>query len=237
VTLKDTEITTGESVQTALQVENTAEQDGTFQAALAVNSETVDRKSVAVEAGESKTVVFEHRLDEPGEYDIAVADTSLGTLTVTAASDDRTVTARPDDDAGGTGPIEVTDVTAPADWIKRGYETTVRATVVNTANRTANRTLMVTVDGQLVATETVTLGPNERDVVAIEFEAVSGTVTVEGVEAGRISVSTGSGDVRTETDVTKEDAGPGFGFGIAALVVVVAVIASVARLSGEGNGT
>lgn len=218
----------------ALQVENAGEQDGTFQADLTMNSETVDSRSVVVGAGETRTIVYEHRLDEPGEYDIAVADTSLGTLTVTAASDNRTVTAGAGDDADETGPIEVTDATAPADWIKKGYETTVRATVVNTANRTANRTLVVTVDGQPVATETVTLRPKERDVVVIEFEAVDGTVSVAGVDAGRIAVSTRTSDVGTGTDTPAKDAWLGFEHGIAVLVAFVMIFASVAVLSSEG---
>jgi hypothetical protein len=229
-TLDNTLISTGESVQIALQVENTGEQDDTFQANLTVNSESVDSKSVTVEADEERTIVFNYQFDEPGEYEIAVADTSLGPLTVTAASDDGTVTARPGDDADGTrtSPIEVTDATAPADWVKKGYEATVRATVVNTANRTANRILTVTVDDRPVANETVRLQPYEREVVTVEFEAVGGTVAVEGVDAGRISIGERYGAVETDTDEDDtDDGGLGLALGIGALTVIALVLTGV----------
>jgi len=230
--LDSTSITAGESVRVALRVENVGGQDGTFQAALTVDSRTVDSMSVPVEAGRTETVVFERRFDEPGEYEVAVADSSLGTLTVTAASDGGTVTPRASDDTDGTGTraIQVTDVAVPSDWVKEGYEATVRATVVNTADWTANRTLTVTVDDQPVATETVTLRPSERDGVVIEFEAVGGTVEVEGIDAGRISVGDGDDGAGARVDTAVEGPGLGFELGIAVLVVAVVGLVSVAAL-------
>ena len=227
-TLNNSEITAGESVQIALRVENVGDRDGTFQADLIANAETVDSKPVTVEAGETETVVFEHRFDDPGEYEIAVSDTSLGTLIVTAAGDNRTV--QPDDDADVTEPIEVTAGTVSADWVKSGYETTVRATVVNRADQTATRTLTVTVGGQPLATETVTLQPTERDVVAIKFEAVDGTVEVEGVDAGRIRVSERYRSIATGTDDAAGSSEQGPGFDMTGLSMFAIVLVGVAGL-------
>lgn len=229
--LNNTEIIAGESVRIALRVENAGEQDGTFQADLIVNSETVHSKLVTVDAGENETIVFEREFDDPSEYEIAVADTSLETLTVTTANDEGAGTARLDNDADRAQPVQVTDATVPADWVKKGYETTVKATVVNTANRTANRTLTVTVDDQPVATETVTLEPNERNEVALEFDAVDGTVAVEGVDAGRISVSEGDGTVATETDDATGSFGQQIGLGVGELTLIGVVFAGVAIIS------
>lgn len=227
-TLSNTLITAGETVQIALRVENAGERDGTFEKDLIVDGEAVGSESVTVEAGRSEAVVFEHRFDEPGEYEIAVGETSLGTLTVTAASDEETATNRGSGADKRTGSIEVVEATAPADWVREGSETTVRATVVNTANRTINRTLTVTVDEQPVANETVTLQPNERGVVTVEFEAVSGIVAVEGVDAGRIDVSGTRGEVRTDTADTTENTGAGFEIGLGVLFVVAGTLAGAA---------
>ncbi|WP_435062671.1 CARDB domain-containing protein [Halobaculum sp. EA56] len=231
-TLNDTQVAAGESVRIALNVENVGERDGTFRADLFVDSETADSKSVAVEAGGSETVVFVYRFEEPGEYEVAVEDASLGTVTVVAAGDNGT-TPRPGDDAGDTGPVEVTDAQVSSDWIREGHEATVRATVVNTANRTANRTLTVTVDDRPVANETVRLGPDEREEVTVEFDAVGGTVEVEGVDAGRISVGERYGGTETDPDDASGGDWPVLEFGIAAFVGVVLTLTAVAALSPE----
>lgn len=231
-TLGDTSIPAGETVQVALRVENVGGRDGTFEADLLVDGETVASESVTVEAGGTESVVLEQRFDEPGQYEISVGETSLGTVTVTAATDARTAKR-----AGGDGeagePIEVVGATVPADWVMEGFETTVRATVVNTANRTANRTLTVTIDDQPVANETVTLQPNERDVVEIAFEAVSGNVAVEGVDAGRIEVGERSGGVETETKGSTGGDGWEGELGRTVLLVgVVIILAGVVLLGG-----
>lgn len=176
MTLNQPTILVGEAARITAQIGNEGERGGTFETDLSVDGVTVATESVLVEAGGTETIVFEQRFDEPGEYELAVGERVVGTLTVTA-------TTTPAADS-----IEVVDASLPADWVATDSEASVRATVVNEANRTANRTLTVTVDGRPVANETVTLGPNEREVVTIEFAAVAGTVAVEGVEAGRIEV-------------------------------------------------
>ena len=53
---------------------------------------------------------------------------------------------------------------------------------------TASRTLTATTDGQEVASERATLDPGEETTVTVEFEAAPGTVAVEGVEIGTLTV-------------------------------------------------
>ncbi|WP_255196405.1 hypothetical protein [Halorarius litoreus] len=169
-----------------MQVENVGGRDGTFEADLLVDGEIVATETVFVEAGGTGTVGFEQQFDTPGEYELAVDDRPLGTLTVTA------MTASSD-------AVRVVGASLPAEWVATGFEASVRATVVNEASLAANRTLTVTVDGQSVANETVSLGPNEQRNVTIPFEAVAGTVAVEGVEAGRIEVGEDVAQARTST--------------------------------------
>jgi hypothetical protein len=99
---------------------------------------------------------------------------------------------------------------------------------VNRVDRRANRTLAVTVDDRRVGNKTVTLPPNQREVVSIEFDAASGTVAVEGVDAGRIEVretQTPGGPTSTDTP-----GGTGSGFGLVLTVFVVALVAGRAAV-------
>ena len=222
-TLDSTSIPAGESVTAALRVENRGDLDGTYEAMLIVDGEVVTTKSLDVEAGGSGVAAFEHRFDEPGEYRVALGDTSLGTVTVTAP--DRTTPTRTDDAGGDDAGIAVVEATLPADWVREGFETVVRARVENTADRTATRTLSVRVDGTPVGNETVTLEPNESAVVTVEFEAVAGTVSVEGIEAGRIEVSEPRQEGRTEDDT--EPPGPSPDLAFAAIVSFVGILTGV----------
>ncbi len=153
---------------------------------------------------------------------------------MTAATEDATAATRSSGVPPEASPIEVIKATAPADWVRKGHEVTVRATVLNTANRTANRTLTVTVGDQPVATKSVTLQPNERDVVTIGFEAVGGRVGVGGVSAGKFVVGENDRGGKTETDDAAEDDGPGFEFGLTLLVTAVGVFTGAAALWREG---
>jgi hypothetical protein len=143
-------------------------------------------------------------------------------------SDDQTATTQADRSGEEAPAIEVVSATVPADWVREGFDTTVRATVVNRVDRRANRTLAVTVDDRRVGNKTVTLPPNQREVVSIEFDAASGTVAVEGVDAGRIEVretQTPGGPTSTDTP-----GGTGSGFGLVLTVFVVALVAGRAAV-------
>lgn len=219
-TLGDTSIAAGESVEVAVWVDNPGDREGTVEVDLSVDGQVVASESVTVEAGGAEPVVFEPRFDDPGEYELAVGDESLGTLTVRPASEDAT-TATPTVTDGTAGSIRVVSATVTADWVREGFATTVRATVVNAGDRAATRTLAVTVDGVTVATERVSLEPEERRVVSVEFDAVDGTVAVGGREAGRIQVGETDGDRRTDATGRGD---PTFGGSPLPLAVVVAVL-------------
>ena len=232
--LSSTVITAGESLQIGLLVENVADGDDTFDVDLFVDGETVNSASVTIEADETETIVFSYQFDDPGEYEIAVGDRPLDTVTVTPADEDESEIKRSGDDATAIGIVQAT---VPADWVREGYETSVRVTVENTANRTANRTLTVTIDDQPVANETVTLQPHERDEVTIEFEATAGSVAVEDVDAGWIHTSVTGAEDDSEEEDTEEGAGFGFEVGIAAFLVIVGILAGVAVLKPQESPT
>lgn len=174
-------------MQITLRATNVGDRTGTYKPDLRVNGEVVATGVATIEPGETEAVVFTRQFDTPGEYDIAVEDESLGTLTVTRSETTAGTTA-----ADEGSPIDIVAATVPADWVRNGSTTTVRVTVQNTVNRTATRTLTVTVDGEAVASSAITLQPRERTEVTIPFDATSGTIAVDGVDAGRIQLREGT---------------------------------------------
>lgn len=226
-TLSDTSVTTGERVEVAIRVENVGDRAGTFRENLLVDGEAVATASTTIPSGGHETVTFEHRFETAGAPDIAIGDRSLGTLTVIPTDEDRPMATRTAD--GDEGPIEVVGASVPADWVRQGFHTTVRATVVNTADERATRALTVTIDGRPVANTTLTLQPNERDTVPIEFDAADGTVAVEGVEAGRIDVS-GNRENVTDPTADSEPVRWGIGTDLAMVLTIVGTLTGTAAV-------
>jgi archaellum component FlaG (FlaF/FlaG flagellin family) len=183
-------------VAVVLRVENIGREAGTFETRLLIDGEAVDSRPVRIGARETALIVFERQFEEPGRYRIGTDSQPLDTVVVRESVG----TATPPGD-GQSPAIRIVDANLPYDWVGEGLETNLRVTVENTENETANRTLTVTVDGEPVTSETVTLGPGERRTVDIGFGAASGTVAVEGVEAGRIDIRNTRTASATDPDV------------------------------------
>lgn len=223
-THSDATLVAGDSVRIDVRVENTALQEGTYDVALLVDGETVDTETVAVGAGSAETRTFERRFDEPGEYDIAVGNTSLGTVNVTDVPP-MGMAAAPQEPPHS---IAVVSAIAPADWVREGHRTTVRMRLVNTANRTAIRTFTVMVGGKPVAVETVSLEPNEIGVHSIDFAAVGGPVAVDGVAADRIDVGQATETEWAATDDANVGADTGLDLGVFLLLSVLVTVSGAA---------
>jgi hypothetical protein len=103
------------------------------------------------------------------------------------------------------GTATVTDVTGLPDWVRAGYTTSIRTTVVNRGETPVTKALTVTIDGVQVAEKNVTLQPGERRTVPIRFDASPGTVAVEGETVGELSVSERYGEQRGEPPVERGD--------------------------------
>jgi len=138
-------------------------------------------------------------------------------------TDELTATSTPERGADSSGPLRITDASLSADWIRSGFNTTVRTTVRNPRSQPVNETLTVTVDGEPVATNEVALDPEDETVVETEFEAVNGTVRVNGEPAGQLTVENQSVSV-TDGDEAATTAAQGPGFSLAQAGVVVAVL-------------
>ncbi|RAW44136.1 hypothetical protein DQW50_15945 [Halorubrum sp. 48-1-W] len=122
-----------------------------------------------------------------------------------------------------SGSVEIVDADVP-DWVRTGYETTVSATVRNPGERAVTRTLVVAIDGEAVAERDVSVEAGETADVDIAFEPTDGgTVTLDGVEVGELSVGDSRGDSDPSPDgPDSTDDIPGFG----PITAVVALLAT-----------
>lgn len=141
-------------------------------------------------------------------------------------TDESTATSTPERGADSSGSPRITDASLSADWVRSGFNTTVRTTVRNPRSQPLNETLTVTVDGERVATNRVTLGPEAETAVETEFEAVNGIVRVNGEMAGQLTVENQSVSV-TDGDEQATTAAQGPGFTLPQVGVVVAVLALI----------
>jgi hypothetical protein len=162
----------GAPVTVSATVSNPAgtEQDHTVE--LLVDGTAVATRTVTVSGDAEQTVTFTHRFDAPGEYDVAVGEATVGTVSVSPA-------------------VTVESVRLEHERVATGAPVSVVASVVNAAPGSRERTFALTADGEEVATRTVELAGTERTVdVAVGFDAPGErTVAVAGIEAGTVTVT------------------------------------------------
>ena len=223
-------VQSGSAVFVVGTVENRGDGAGEFTAELVVDGEVRETQAVSLAAGEFETVRFRVVLSEADTYDVAVNDERAGSLSVTEAA---ASTAR-------TDAIAVTEASVRADWVKSGHETVVTAVVRNDADRAVTHTVSVTVDGAVVARQTVELDPGERRSVEVPFEAVGGAVAVDDVPAGELEVSDRYGTVAETSAAGNDDGGPdvdpdGFRFAIVLVGAVGLAFAAGIAVVGRRN--
>jgi PGF-pre-PGF domain-containing protein len=132
--------------------------------------------------------------------------------------------------------FSVTDATLDATTITAGESVAVTATVENTGTREGEFTANLTVDGSVVASESVSLDVGESTTVTLDAtldETGSHAVAVSGVQAGSVQVESPTTSTTTTTTATATTTTvvtePG-GFDFVALLALVAVLVAVLGL-------
>ncbi|NHN41046.1 hypothetical protein G9C85_05265 [Halorubellus sp. JP-L1] len=212
-----------ETLLVSATVANRGDGAGEFAATLVVDGTVRRTHEVSLAAGERTTVRFRLSLSDLGPHAVAVNSHRAGTVSVEAA--DRATSAE-------SGPVSVSAATVRADWVQAGRETAVSAEVSNPTDRVVRRAVAVTVDGAVVARRTVVLAPGERTRVVVPFEAVEGDVAVDGVPAGRLSVSAALGaEARGDPPAEqRDDGGSGGAFPVWAALVATVELALVSAI-------
>jgi len=187
----------GESVAVTAEVENVGDRPGSFPVAFTVDGETVENRTVELAEGERETLRFSRTFDDAGEYGLAVAGESAGTVVVEQPAT-----------------FEV-DVEPPErETVLSGQRVRVSGTVENVGDRTGEFTAAFEVDDEAVTSRTVTLDGGE--VATIEFvrrftEPGEYDLAVSGEDAGELRVnqrSDGDGDDDGDGGGTPGDGGP-----------------------------
>jgi len=95
----------------------------------------------------------------------------------------------------GTGatPVGVTETTLRDEQIETGETATADVTVENRGNHRAEHTLELIADGEVVATENISLDTGETAETTLSFEPLEGeyAMAVDGTEAGTLIVGDG----------------------------------------------
>ncbi len=157
-TLNETEIDAGESVQVNATVENQGDESASFRAGLELDGDVVETQNVSeIAAGESETVQFTPRLDDPGTVSVAVNGTTPGEVTVQERD------AEPDTNEEQ---FTVTDVTLNETSIDTGEVVQIEGYVLNEGDEIADYVAELEVDGEVVDTLEVPQVPPGEDVPA-----------------------------------------------------------------------
>ncbi|WP_247730588.1 CARDB domain-containing protein [Halovivax limisalsi] len=96
----ETTVAPGDSVGISATIVNEGGQAGTHTAELLIDGEVVDTRSITLDAGEQGDVTFTHTFEETGEYEVAIDDDVIGTVTVEEGAGDGD-----DDGIPGFGPV------------------------------------------------------------------------------------------------------------------------------------
>lgn len=211
-----------------MTVANAGGRTGTFEVALTVDGETAATRRVRLDPGEEEAIAFDPTFVAPGDYDLAVEGVAIGTVTVEESAES-TPTSTAAASTEPTRRLSVIAVGSLPDWVRTGFNASVRVTVANRGNATASRTLNATVDGEPVASRTVSLAPGERTTVVLEFPATEGDVAVDGISAGDLAVRSGSTEAPTTT-------GSGPALHPALVVLLIAAVALLLGSRGPGAG-
>jgi PGF-pre-PGF domain-containing protein len=142
--------------------------------------------------------------------------------------------------------VVVTDAALASESVTLGEEASATVTLENQGTREGSRTVEVTADGEVVASQEVTVAAGETKEVTLSWTPESaGTydVTAGGEAAGSLSVTEAGDGTTTTTDgttTTPGDADDGIGFGLVvvlvALVVVLAAVVYLWRTGRIGDG-
>jgi len=229
----------GEAVRISAVVTNQGDVDGETTIALRIDGNPVATNRVALSAGESREVVFVRTFERTGDYAVGIGTVSVGTLSVerpvtdSSKPTDTSTMLTPDRGTPNTrsGPaVEIVSTESVYSWVRSGFNASVRVTLANRGDRQVDQSVTVRVDGEGVASRTVSLPAGERKQVTLTFPATEGPVTVNGVETGYLRVG-GAAEDALVTETVSPATGPGFGVGTAVLALVAAVLLVAARRS------
>ncbi|WP_254861457.1 CARDB domain-containing protein [Halovivax gelatinilyticus] len=158
---KPTEINTTETFTANVSVQNVGDTEGTANVSLTINGQVVDTQPITLGAGEEGTVTLTWAgTDEPGTYQVGILidGEEVHTQELTVVEEPEPVSE-----------FEFVDIDKPTQ-INATDEFTAVVTVENTGTAEGTANVSLTIDGQVVDTQQITLGPGETGDVTLTWE-------------------------------------------------------------------
>ncbi len=152
--LSTTTVEVDETFYLSVTLENEADEPKEQTLELTRDGEVIDEQKVTLEGGETKTVTFEQTIADAGSYEYAISGHQLGMVSAT----------EPEPAAFETSNTYLSDSS-----ISAGETIEVTATVENVGGETGTHTAELVIDGEVVATQEVTLDPGESEVVTFTY--------------------------------------------------------------------
>ena len=202
--LADSEIIEGDTVKTTATVENSGDLEGTYEAELEIDGQTVDSQSVTLDGGESTTVSFDRSFSDAGSYDVSVSGETAGTLEVLTPPD-----------------IEATTVEATPNPSLEGEAVSIQATLENSGGATGEFEAELQVDGSTEETQTVSVEGESSSQVSFDRSFASAgeySVQVSGSETATVTVEQPASFSVTDLSVEGGDFVAGDSVGVTATV-------------------
>lgn len=210
----DDRVVAGRSVRVSATLSNDGNVRGEFDVALELSGEVVANRTVQVGPDETRTVEFDHPVEEPGTVGVAVGERSAEVEVV---------------EVDPELSVERLDVGGPVD---AGASATITAVVENTGNAEGTFDVPLELFGEVVAVRTVTLDSGEQ--ATVEFSTAvdePGTYTARVADqSADLSVVGPDGTTTAESTATPADgsvplAGPSVLLTAAAVATLVALVA------------
>lgn len=209
-TVSKVRVTVGENLTVTATVENRGDAGGTQGVGFRMDDGIIRSRSLHLAAGETGTVSLTHAYDDTGTYHVSVQDVAAGNVTVVAA------------DGSGQPDIRVTQPSLSPMSVTVGESAEACATFENRGDATGSVNVQVTLEGQTVGTERVTVAAGASETVCRSFtpsEAGEFEVEVNGALAGTLVVQA--------AEDGGEDGETVPGFGPVAAAVSLAVVARI----------
>jgi subtilisin family serine protease len=181
----------GEPVQASIVVENTGNLDDVYPAKFRIDGTAVATERVVVRAGEIEQVSLTMPFGETGEYNLSVAGTALGTVTVKPPAS-----------------YEVSNATLENETVEVGEPVIVTANVTNVVDTTTTAVPTLFIDDERAAERELSLNASESVQVMFEptFETVGEyTLSIGDEGAGTVVVDREAGSEEWYRDYTTDD--------------------------------
>ncbi|MFB6185254.1 MAG: CARDB domain-containing protein, partial [Halobacteriaceae archaeon] len=179
-------IFTGETIEISLRVTNTGSIGGTFTIPFEVDNEIVDQVNVYLEPGETKTISVSEAFQQPGLYQIHIKSITKELRVLSPVSP------------------TIATFTASKSTVTPGTSVTITLEFANPTSNPARKTYSLTLDGNIIFQETITLQSGETTSysVTVSLNETGKHVFAIGDKSFTVTVRNTTSPDPTETTTT-----------------------------------